>query len=119
MIEQAYDDKWLSMDDPWILHKVRIEIRSFDEALDKWLAKFNPDECEKIGDWKYREPKVLEYRDMGNWICHDIREAIEPFCDRTKHGNVAPFIGYCWSCWYEGKLAYIYEYEKIREFFEG
>ena len=35
-----------------------------------------------------------------------------------KHGDINPFIDYCWACWFERHTIDFAEYEQIRSFFE-
>lgn len=52
--------------------------------------------------------------------CDDIRAAVKAaYGDQDKYGDINPFIDYCYiCCGFETRID-IYEYKKIREFFEG
>ena len=107
----VYSKKWI--DTQTFVDNMKVErlihvIDFYDKELTKWLTSGKTKDI---------------YRDIayGYYCCIEgmlyiLRDV--DYYKKEKHGDINPFIDYCWSCWVERCPIDFGEYEQLRSFFE-
>jgi hypothetical protein len=107
-VNGTYETKWFNAE-AIIANRDKAILDAIDQA-NKTIS--NAFELEESYGGLYDDIIVVD--------CDNIRAAVKAvYGDQDKYGDINPFIDYCYiCCGFETRID-IFEYEKIREFFEG
>jgi hypothetical protein len=118
--EKRYAKPWLSFNDATLFNVAIDAIEQFNYELDAAVRLLNNaiEACEAshiISYEKYEEAEKIytEYYEEGCFECITLKDAIETAYNETVHGDIAPFMDYCFACWHIGEHANISDYMKI------
>lgn len=107
----SYFKRWF--DSQTLVDDIKVErlchvIRFYNSELNKWKEN-------GLQNDSYRQLACSYYCSLEGmlYILRDVN-----YYNPNKHGDINPFIDYCWSCWFERCPIDFGEYEQIRSFFE-